>query len=310
MNRIVHVSIIFHLSLALLALVSGCGESESDSPIIFSVTTEPEMVLPGELSTITVKAGDADSDELFYTWTVSAGTIQGDGKAVSWLSPETEGKYDLMVEVSDGSNSVSETVVLRVSRDYYPLAVGNKWTYKDDNGDTINFEIVDTITIEALGVTTFVKQMTISDLEDAANFSYIARSSDGISQYGMGGSNAGGDTITFSPELPIYRFPPIPRESWSVDFDVKLEFGYFVGTGTATYEVVSEDALTVEAGTFQHVFQIKEDFIWELEGEQIDHIVTRHWLAADVGIVKFTQEETIGEQTIATEASLQSYTVK
>ena len=229
---------------------------------------------------------------------------------MEWLSPETEGKYDLMVTVSDGSSSVSETVMLRVSRDYYPLAIGNTWTYKDGNGNIVNFEIVDTIEIEVLGVTTFVKQMTTSDLEEAANFSYIARSSDGVSQYGMGGSNAGGDTITFSPELPIYRFPPIPRESWSVDFDVELEFGYFVGTGTATYEVVSAEELTVEAGTFQHVFQIKEDFTWELAGDQIDHIVTRHWLAADVGVVKFTQEETIGGETIVTEAALKSYSLK
>ena len=159
-------------------------------------------------------------------------------------------------------------------------------------------------------VAPYIPQMTTSELEGAANFTYIARSSEGISQYGMGGSSAGGDTITFSPELPIYRFPPITRESWSVEFDVKLEFGFPVGTGTATYEVVSNEELTVEAGTFQDVFQIKEDFTWEFDSEQIDHIVTRHWLAPDVGIIKFSQEDTIGGQTIVTEAVLQSYTVK
>jgi len=310
MNRIVCFNAILSLSLALLMLISGCGEPDPDSPIIFSIETEPEIISPGELSTITVEAGDADSEELFYIWTVSSGTIQGDGKTVTWLPPEIEGRYELIVTVSDGSNSVSETVVLRVSRNYYPLAVGNTWTYEDSDGNTVDFEIVDTIDIEVLGVTAFVKQMTTSDLAEAANFTYIAKNPDGVSQYGMGGSNAGGDTITFSPELPIYRFPPILNESWSVDFDVKLEFGFFVGTGTAIYEVVSEGELTVEAGTFQHVFQIKEDFTWELAGDQIDHIVTRHWLAPDVGIIKFSQEETIGEQTIITEASLQSYTVE
>lgn len=310
MDRVTCLNTILFLSLALSVLILGCGESDPDSPIIFSVESDPEMISPGKLATITVEAGDSDSAELFYTWTVSSGTIQGDGKTITWLPPDTEGKYELIVTVSDGSNVVSETVILRVSRNYYPLAVGNIWTYEDSEGATINFEIVDTVDIEALDVTTFVKQMTISDLEDAANFTYIAKNSDGISQYGMGGSNAGGDTITFSPELPIYRFPPILNESWTVDFDVKLEFGFFVGTGTATYEVVSEGELTVEAGTFQHVFQIKEDFIWELAGDQIDHIITRHWLAPDVGIIKFSQEETIGEQTIITEATLQSYTVE
>jgi len=300
---------IFSLALALLVL--GCDKTEPHSPIIFSLTTEPDdIILPGEASTVTVEAGDADGDELSYEWSASAGVIEGSGKTVTWLSPETEGKYELTVMVSDGSTPVSETVTIRVSRDYYPLAVGNTWTYKDSDGNTVTFEIVDTVNIEILGVTAFVKQMTTSNLDQAANFSYIARTSDGICQYGMGGSNAGGDTITFSPELPIYRFPPILRESWTVEFDVKLEFGYFVGSGTAEYQVVSQEELTVEAGTFQNVFKIKEDFTWELEGEQLDHIITYHWLAADVGIIKFMQEETIGEQTIITEATLQSYVLK
>jgi hypothetical protein len=298
------------LSLTLILLFLGCGGSESHAPIIFSITAEPGLILPGEASTVAVKAGDADDDELSYTWTASAGTIEAGDETVTWQSPEIEGKYELSVTVSDGTHSVSDSVIIRVSRDYYPLAIGNKWTYKDSDGSIIDFEIVDTIAIEAVGVTAFVKQMTSSAIEDAANFSYIARSSDGIYQYGMGGSNSGGDTLTFSPELPIYKFPPILRESWEAEFDVKLEFGFFVGNGTAVYKVVSQEELTVEAGTFQDVFLIEEDFTWELDGDRIDHIITSHWLAPDVGVVKFTQEETIGGQTIITEAVLQSYTLE
>ena len=299
--------ITFFIFLALLS--SGCGE-DPQAPIIFSITADPEMILPGETSTVTVKAGDANKDDLLYEWEVSDGGIAGDGETVAWESPETEGKYELTVTVSDGSDSASATVTIRVSRDYYPLAIGNKWTYKDGDGNIIDFEIVDNINIEVLGVDVFVKQMTISDLEEAANFTYINLGSDGIYQYGMGGSNAGGDTITFSPELPLYKFPPISRESWEAEFDVKLEFGYFVGNGVSVYQVIAKEELTVEAGTFQNVFHIKEDFTWELDGNQLDHIITHHWLASDVGIIKFTQEETIGGQVIITEATLQSYSLK
>lgn len=306
-----------YIALLLAFLAIGCGEDSSDAPIIFSVTPEPGLVAPGEVSTVTVEAGDSDSDELFYEWTASVGSLTGNGKTVSWQSPESEGKYELIVTVSDGENSVSESTTVRVSRNYYPLAVGNKWTYKDSNDGIIDFEIVDIITIEELDAESFVKQTTTlveneetSELEEAANFTYIGKTADGISQYGMGGYNAGGDTVTFSPELPIYRFPPIDKESWQVDFDVKLEFAYFVGNGTAEYEVILEDELTVEAGTFQHVFRIKEDFTWQFDGQPIDHIVTYHWLAADVGIIKFSQEETIGGQLIITEAELQSYSLE
>ena len=304
-----YITFLLSLTLALLAL--GCGEADPEPPIIFDMTVEPAVVEPGQTSTVTVNADDADSDDLSYQWSASAGNMEGNGETVTWHSPEIEGIYELQVTVSDGSLSVSETAVIRVSRNYYPLTIGNKWTYLDSDGNTIDFEIVDNITIEVLGVTTFVKQTTSSDLEDAANFTYINPGPDGIYQYGMGGSNAGGDTITFSPELPIYKFPPVPGTSWEAAFDVKLEFGFFVGNGVAVYEVVGEEQeLTVEAGTFQHVFQIKEDFTWELEGEPIDHIVTYHWLAADVGVIKFRQEETIGGQVITTEATLQSYSLE
>ncbi len=305
-----HIYIVIPLYLLLAVLCLGCDNTEPHSPIIFSMTAEPGMVSPGETSEITVVADDADDDELSYAWEASAGTVDGTGKTVTWVSPDAEGKYQVTVTVSDGANSVAETVMVRVSRNYYPLTVGNAWSFRDNNDNVIDFEIVDTINIEVLDVTAFVKRMTTSELEGAANFSYVARTSDGVCQYAMGGSNAGDDTITFSPELPIYRFPPTPGESWQVEFEVELEFGFSVGNGVAVYEVMSAEDLTVEAGSFENVFKIKEDFTWELFGDEIDHIVTYHWLAPDVGIVKFVQEETIGGQTIVTEATLKSYSLK
>jgi hypothetical protein len=296
-------------------LMTGCGEDETNPPIIFSVIAEPDIVPPGEVSTLTVEAGDMDKDELSYIWTATSGQIEGDGKSVRWLSPETEGKYKLNVTVSDGSDSVTRDVDIWVwsprSGDYYPLEVGNNWTYKDNDGNTIEFEIVDIIDIEVLDITSFVKQVTTSELQDAANFSYIAKDSDFVYQYGMGGANAGGDTITFSPQLPIYRFPLIPGDSWEIEFEVKVQpGGFYVGKGSAVYEVISEEELAVEAGTFQHVFQVKEDFTWELLEREVDHIITYHWLAPNVGVVKFTQEENIGGEVIITEATLQSYSLK
>jgi hypothetical protein len=306
--------IIIFLSTAFILFVWGCGEDEPNPPIIFSVTAEPDIVPPGEASTLTVEAGDMDKDELSYSWVVPDGRIEGSGKTVNWIAPEVEGKYQLTVTVSDGTYSVPQSVDVWAwtprPGDYYPLEIGNTWTYRDNDDNAINFEIVDTIVIESSDTTTFVKQMTTSDLQEAANFSYIAEDSDVVYQYGMGGSNAGGDTILFAPELPLYKFPLIPGETWEVEFQVNLPEGYYIGEGTAIYEVMSEEELTTEAGSFQHVFQVKEDFTWKLLGEQIDRIITYHWLAPNVGVVKFVQEENIGEETIVTEAILQSYSVQ
>lgn len=310
-----YIIVLLSLVFVLLAL-AGCGRTDSQPPIIFSVTAEPDIVPPGEVSTLTVEAGDVDKDELSYLWTVPAGRMEGSGKTVMWLSPETEGKYQLTVTVSDGSDSVAQTVTVWVwaprPGDYYPLEVGNTWTFRDNSDNTIDFEIIDTIDIwgDTSDTTAFVKQMTTSELPDAVNYSYVAKGSDAVYQYAMGGSSAGGDTIIFLPELPLYKFPLIPGESWQIEFNIKLPEGFFVGTGAAAYEVVSEEELTVEAGSFQHVFQVREDFTWELLGEEIDHIVSYHWVAPNVGIVKFAQEETVGGQTVVTEATLKSYSLR
>ena len=79
------------LLLALVLLALGCGEEDLRPPIIFSVTAEPDIILPGESSTITVEAGDPDKDDISYIWTTEDGKIQGSGKTVTWLSPEAEG---------------------------------------------------------------------------------------------------------------------------------------------------------------------------------------------------------------------------
>jgi len=298
------------LMLAVLAL--GCERTDSHPPIIFSVSAEPEIVSPGEPSTITVKAGDADKDALAYQWTASGGDIEGIGKIVTWLSPQAEGKYEITVIVSDGSSSVSQTVNVRVwatrPGDYYPLAIGNKWTFQDNNNNTIVFEIIDVIDIS--GTRGFVKKVTSSGVEGAENFAYISKGSDGIYQHAAGGFSAGDSTLIFSPKLPLYKLPIITGDSWGTEFSVKLSEGYPVGDGKAEYEVVSEEDLTVKAGSFQHVFQVKEDFTWELFGQELDHTISRQWLAPNAGIIKFSQEQTRGGQTVVTEATLQSYSLK
>jgi len=299
------------LLLVIVLLVPGCGEESSEPPIIFSITAEPDIIPPGETSTITVKAGDPDQDDLSYVWTAEDGQIQGDGKSIVWSSPATEGKYNLTVTVSDGVDSVTQTVGIWVwtprQGDYYPLEIGNQWIFKDTEGNTINFEIIDTIDIS--GATAYVKQTKFSSA-DEPTYTYMAKNSDLISQHAMGGSNIGGDTLIFEPQLPIYKLPLVPGNSWEAEFTVWVPDGYYVGSGTTLSEVVSVEDLTVEAGTFQNVFKVKEDFTWELIGQEVIHILSYHWLAPNVGVVKLFQEQEVGGEIITTEASLKSYSLR
>ncbi len=298
--------------LLLAGVLLGCSDEDSRPPIIFSIKAEPKIVEPGGSLTVTVEAGDPDKDKLSYTWSVPNGRIEGSGKSVIWYSPEVEGKYDITVKVSDGSDSVNKSVTVRVWKtrpgDYYPLSIGNRWIYKDESNNIIISDIIDTI--DVMGTKVFVKQTITSGYEGAVNFSYVAKSEKGVDQYALGGASAGDDTIIFSPALPLYRFPLIPGETWDIEFEVKLSDGFFVGNGKTVSEVISEEDLTVPAGSFSNVFQVKEDFSWELLGQKLDHTISRQWLAPNVGVIKFINEQTRGNETFITEAILQSYSLK
>ena len=299
-------------ALAIVISIMGCGADDQSPPIIFSINATPLIVSPGEPSTITVEAGDPNKKKLSYLWTASDGQVSGKGKTVTWISPKAEGKYEIAVTVSNGSDSVSESISLRAwtprPGDYYPLEIGDKWTFLDKENNQIDFEVIDTIDIS--GTKAFVKKTTTSNIENAVNYSYVAKGSDAINQHAVGGASAGDDTIVFSPVLPLYKFPLIPGESWEVEFDVKVPDGFYVGSGKSTYDVISEENLAVKAGTYEHVFQVKEDFTWEIFGQELDHTISRQWLAPNVGIVKFINEQTRGGETFITEAELQSYSLK
>lgn len=299
------------LAFIIILSMLGCGSDNQDPPIIFSIKAEPKIVSPGESSTITVEAGDPDKNKISYLWVASGGQVIGTGKTVTWTSPKDEGKYELAVTVSDGSKSAKTSISVRVWNprpgDYYPLAVGDKWTFLDKEKNQIDYEVIDTIDIS--GTKAFVKRLTISNNE-GANYFYISKGNDVINQHATSGSSAGDDTIIFSPILPLYKFPLIPGESWEIEFDVNSPDGFYFGSGKSIYSVISEEDLTVKAGTFGHVFQVQEDFTWEIIGQELDHTISRQWLAPNVGIVKLVTEQTRGGETFVTEAELQSYSIK
>jgi len=58
----------------------------------------------GNEVTLTAAATDPDNDTLLYTWSVTGGKINGEGRSVSWdLSSAAVGSYTATVEVNDGN---------------------------------------------------------------------------------------------------------------------------------------------------------------------------------------------------------------
>ncbi|MFQ6043752.1 MAG: PKD domain-containing protein [Candidatus Poribacteria bacterium] len=309
---------IFIIALGLgLIIFIGCGDSTDNFPPEISVfESESRIIEPGEQVTINLTAVDVDNEKLTYTWSATGGTIEGSATKGTWIAPKKEGRYEIRVEVSDGTDFASKTMEILVWRprpgDYYPLAIGNRWVLRDEKGNLITFEVIDKIKIENTDVETFIIEISNSDPElpeGFVNYSYVNKRPDGsgVDQHAASAAPGSADTLIFTPWLPLYNFPLIPGESWEVEFRVKLPEGFYVGDGKAKYEVIDEETVTVPAGTFEHVFSVRETFEWQLLGEKLDTTVSTKWLAPNVGIVMVEQEQTRGGQTVPSKLKLESF---
>ena len=308
-----------------LFLILGCGESDRDdnfAPRISVFEVESDIVEPGTPVDVKLKAIDVNGDKLSFEWYATGGTIQSDDLGAIWTAPEEERKYLIEVTVSDGRKSTTSTIDIRVWRtrpgDYYPLAVGNTWRYRDDKGNQVIFEIVDTIEIQVTSdrtVKSYVLQKSSPDegLEGIVNFSYLGHKIEngvvkGILQHAQNVTSGGEDTILFAPFLPLYNFPLIPGNKWYTNFQAKLTPELFpIGGGADEFEVLSEETMTVPAGTFESVFQVQESFKWSIFDHPLDVTVAQKWLAPNVGIIKFTQTQTREDVTVDVAFELESF---
>ena len=308
-----------------LFLILGCGETDRDdnfAPRISVFEVESDIVEPGEQVDIKLKAIDVDGDDLSFEWYATGGTIQSDDLGAIWTAPNEEQKYLIEVTVSDGRKSTTSTIDIRVWRtrpgDYYPLAVGNTWRYRDDEGNRVIFEIVDAIEIQVTSdriVKSYVLQKSSPDegLEGIVNFSYLGYKTEngvvkGVLQHAQNVSSGGEDTILFAPFLPLYNFPLIPGNKWFTNFQAKLTPELFpIGGGADEFEVLSEETMTVPAGTFENVFQVQESFKWSIFNHPLDITVAQKWLAPNVGIIKFTQSQTREDVTVDVAFELESF---
>ncbi len=306
----------------------GCGDEGVGginlAPRILVFEVESDIVEPGSQIPITIEAVDIEGDPITFQWTATGGAIAGDSTGALWTAPEQERKYQIELSVSDGRKSTTSTLDIQVWRtrpgNYYPLAVGNTWTYRDDEGNRVIFKIVDKIQIhlsEDRLVESFVleKSSTDENLENVRNYSYLGESVNengvinGIVQHAQNVTSGTDGTILFLPFLPLYNFPLIPGNKWATNFQAEIVPERLpIGGGLDEFEVLSEETVTVPAGTFDNVFQVQESFRWTFfEIQDLDVTVAKKWLAPDIGIVKFTQLQTRINVTVEVLFELESF---
>lgn len=85
-------------------------------PEIVSVAAAPSPVVVDGLVDLSVVATDPNpGDTLTYLWSATDGTFDAtDAAAVVWTAPAVAGSYDVTIEVSDGTTTVSLTITIVV----------------------------------------------------------------------------------------------------------------------------------------------------------------------------------------------------
>lgn len=115
-----HIQIII-LIISLIPLIMNCKTKE---PPLASINTPPEIVQisisanqvePGDSVKINVIATDLDGDRLQYGYNQTGGSITNPDSSVTfWIAPQDTGTYTITVIVSDGKESVQDSVTITV----------------------------------------------------------------------------------------------------------------------------------------------------------------------------------------------------
>ena len=69
------------------------------------------QVSPLSETEVRCTAEDSDGGELYYSWSIEAGSISGKGDTVIWKAPAQEGHYSIGVTVTDGSGGAATDMV-------------------------------------------------------------------------------------------------------------------------------------------------------------------------------------------------------
>ena len=147
---------LFIIVAAIMILVPSCKAIPNNPPIITSLKSEPEAILPSATCQIECIASDEDGEELSYEWSASKGNIEGDGAAVNWIAPDSEGIYNVVVKVTDGNGGeVTDSITISVRVNHPPtitsLIADADWVTpssrcrvkcdaEDSDGDELSYE--------------------------------------------------------------------------------------------------------------------------------------------------------------------------
>ena len=165
--------------------------------------------------------------------------------------------------------------------DYFPLQVGNSWTYSTPYGVSANRvdSIIGTETIN--GTHTYIWNSQEANDDNLHNKRWLAQDGNDLKMHKIW-SNDGLDAI-FIPALTVGKLNPSLGETYSYEGDVIID-------GVSTHVKVTHniesitDTVTVAAGTFNNCLRIRELMEQKSNGV-VTYEYAKFWYAPEVGLV-------------------------
>lgn len=250
--------------LLLLVFSSGCGQSKL-SPATGAAETGRVQVsinwprlnkvqaqtIPASASTIiiTASANDMTPVSTTITYPQTTGTLEvkaGANRKISAVAKTSSGVFVATgevsgVTVSSGGNSpVSLALTALAGRNYFPSSPGNTLAYKYSNGDSMVITFEGETVVSGSITAQLTKSYNVSSGRPYTSEAYYKVTDSGVFYYG-------------SPQYPtteaqeILKFPLSIGASWTQ---------WSSGQSSTTISVISQESVTVAAGTFD-CFKVK-----------------------------------------------------
>lgn len=91
-------------------------------PRIKSIAADPDPAFIKQSIALYCTAEDIDGQQLSYSWSVSAGSITGEGMTVTWMPPDTIGTFGITCVVDDGDGGTDRsTAMVEVLDNHVPV---------------------------------------------------------------------------------------------------------------------------------------------------------------------------------------------